>query len=938
MNGMRLGNAYQVMAPKRKTMDDHEGNHSVVDNLTDLIQQQTRMHGEQIQQLLDMQQRTQEQNQRLPPPQARQDPSQAVYEKFRKMEPVDFNGGSDPMVAEEWVKSLDTIFDYMRIDDAEKVLCAIFLLKKDARTWWEGAKLAVNMEELTWERFKTIFYDKYFTRDARSLRVKEFLELKQGAMSVCDYVRKFEQGCKYVPYIARDNNEKMDHFLRGLNPEIRRDVRMSSVTEFRELVDKSLMADLDEKEIEKFQQQKKQVFTPRNLNQWKKGEQKLSQGNEKRPRVGQTSSTIERPKCTKCGKNHFGECYSGTNRCFKCKKPGHIAKDCPTVQGKVQGRVYAMTQEQADADASVDSLCRSCCFTDANFEVILGMDWLTKYHATIDCNKKIVIFQPPGEEQFMFNGISFSRSLPIISALKAQKMLNKGCVGYLASVLDTSVEAQLKPENVDVVQEFVEVFPDDLPGLPPNREIEFVIDVMPGTTSISKAPYRMAPNRIERGFIRPSYSPWGAPVLFVKKKDGTLRLCIDYRELNKITVKNKYPLPRIDDLFDQLQGASVFSKIDLRSGYHQLKIKEEDIPKTAFRTRYGHYEFLVMPFGLTNAPAAFMDLMNRVFKQYLDKFVIVFIDDILIYSRDKEEHKEHLKIVLQVLKEKQLYAKFKKCEFWLEQVVFLGHVVSKDGISVDPSKVEAVIKWPTPTNVSEVRSFLGLAGYYRRFVQGFSKIATPMTMLTRKNVKFLWTNACERSFEELKQKLTTAPVLTIPTGIGGFVVYSDASKNGLGAVLMQNGKVIAYASRQLKEYEKNYPTHDLELAAVVFALKIWRHYLYGEKCEIYTDHKSLKYFFTQKELNMRQRRWLELVKDYDCVINYHPGKANVVADALSRKSTSSLFVIQKSILLDLQRLELEIVPKGKKCLLSALVLRPVLQDRIREGQKVDTFV
>ena len=228
--------------------------------------------------------------------------------------------------------------------------------------------------------------------------------------------------------------------------------------------------------------------------------------------------------------------------------------------------------------------------------------------------------------------------------------------------------------------------------------------------------------------------------MFVKKKDGTMRLCIDYRELNKVTIKNKYQLPRIDDLFDQLQGALVFSEIDLRSGYHQLKIKEGDVQKTAFRTRYGHYEFLVMPFGLTNAPAAFMDLMNRVFKEFLDKFVIVFIDDILVYSKSHEEHKEHLRVVLRILKEKKLYAKFKKCEFWLEQVTFLGHVVSKDGILVDPGKVEAVSNWPRPTTVSEVRSFLGLAGYYRRFVEGFSKIATPLTMLTRKNAKFQWSD------------------------------------------------------------------------------------------------------------------------------------------------------------------------------------------------------
>ncbi|KAL5553429.1 hypothetical protein UlMin_040830 [Ulmus minor] len=397
---------------------------------------------------------------------------------------------------------------------------------------------------------------------------------------------------------------------------------------------------------------------------------------------------------------------------------------------------------------------------------------------------------------------------------------------------------------------------------------------------------------LDKGFVRSSYSPWGAPVLFVKKKDGSMRMCIDYRELNKVTVKNKYPLPRIDDLFDQLKGAVVFSKVDLRSGYHQLKIKEDDVPKFAFRTRYGHYEFLVMPFGLTNAPAAFMDLMNRIFREYLDKFVIVFIDDILIYSKSQKEHEQHLRVVLQTLKQHQLYAKFSKCEFWLSSVQFLGHVVSKDGISVDASKIEAVSKWPAPTNVTEIRSFLGLAGYYRRFVEGFSSLSAPLTGLTKKNKKFEWTERCERNFQELKRRLTSAPILIVPSEDEEFTIYCDASKMGLGAVLMQTDKFVAYASRQLKDHEKNYPTHDMELAAVVFALKIWRHYLYGAHCRIYTDHKSLKYIFTQKELNMRQRRWLELVKDYDCEILYHPGKANKVADALSRRVPAALMSIQ----------------------------------------------
>ncbi|GKB19607.1 putative reverse transcriptase domain-containing protein [Tanacetum coccineum] len=360
---------------------------------------------------------------------------------------------------------------------------------------------------------------------------------------------------------------------------------------------------------------------------------------------------------------------------------------------------------------------------------------------------------------------------------------------------------------------FPEVFPDDLLGLPLVREIEFRIDLILGASPVVRSPYRLAPSEMlelsnqlkelqDKGFIRPSHSPWGAPVLFVKKKYGLMRKCIDYRELNKLTIKNRYPFPRIDDLFDQLQGACCFTKIDLRSGYHQLRVREEDISKTAFRTRYGHFEFTVMPFGLTNAPAIFMDLMNRVCKPYLDKFVIVFIDDILIYSKSEEEHE------------------------------FLAHVVNRDGIHVDPSKVESVKNWKTPESSTEICLFLGLAGYYQRFIEIFSKIAKPLTLLTQ-NKAYVWGDEQDEAFRILKEKLCNALVLALPDGPDDFVVCCDASKQGFGV--------------------------------------------------IYIDHKSLQYIFDQKDLNMRQRWWIELLSDYQCKIKYHTGKANVVADALSRK-------------------------------------------------------
>ncbi|GJY08436.1 putative nucleotidyltransferase, ribonuclease H [Tanacetum coccineum] len=386
----------------------------------------------------------------------------------------------------------------------------------------------------------------------------------------------------------------------------------------------------------------------------------------------------------------------------------------------------------------------------------------------------------------------------LCSVMNARKYLSRGCHAIMAYVIDTSFEKK-SDKDVLVVKEFLDVFPEDLPA---------------------KTPYRLAPSKMElmsqlqelldKDFIRPSSSPWGGPILFVKNKDGSMRMCIDYRELNKVTVKNVYPLPRIDDLFDQLQGT---------------------------KTRYGHYEFVVMPFGLTNAPAIFMDLMNRVCRPMLDKS--------LSYS-------------------------------------------SMTFLSTPKARKNTKFIYQAPKSVGEIQSFLGLASYYRIFIQDFSKIAFSLTKLTKKNIHFIWGKEQEEAFDTLRKKLCEALILVLPEGTKGLVVYSDASYSGLGCVLMQRGRVIAYASRQLKRHEENYPTHDLEFTMVVFTLKIWRHYLYGVKFIIYIDHRSLQYFLVKKDPNLRQQRWLDLYKDYNCEIRYHPGKANVVADALSKKERDKI--------------------------------------------------
>ncbi|KAA0060413.1 pol protein [Cucumis melo var. makuwa] len=753
-------------------------------------------------------------------------------------------------------------------------------------------------------------------------------------MTVEQYDAKFDMLSLFAPEMIATEAARADKFVRGLRLDIQGLVRAfrpaTHADALRLAVDLSLQERANSSKTagrgstsgQKRKAEQQPVPVPqrnfRSGGEFRRFQQKPFEAGE---------AARGKPLCTTCGKHHLGRCLFGTRTCFKCaphqgrvfatnkteaERAGTVVTGTLPVLGHYalvlfdSGSSHSFISSAFVLHArleveplhhvlSVSTPSRECMLSKErvkafqieiaghvievtllvldmlDFDVILGMDWLAANHASIDCSRKEVTFNSPSMASFKFKGEG-SRSLPqVISAIRASKLLSQGTWGILASVVDTR-EVDVSLSSEPVVRDYPDVFPEELPGLPPHREVEFAIELEPGTVPISRAPYRMAPAELkelkvqlqellDKGFIRPSVSPWGAPILFVNKKDGSMRLCIDYRELNKVTVKNRYPLPRIDDLFDQLQGATVFSKIDLRSGYHQLRIKDGDVPKTAFCSRYGHYEFIVTSFGLTNAPAVFMDLMNRVFREFLDTFVIVFIEDILIYSKTEAEHEEHLRWSL-----------------------------------LDPAKIEAVTGWTRPSTVSEVRSFLGLAGYYRRFVENFSRIATPLTQLTRKGAPFVWSKACEDSFQNLKQKLVTASVLTVPDGSGSFVFYSDASKKGLGCVLMQQGKVVAYASRQLKSHEQNYPTHDLELAAVVFALKIWRHYLYG--------------------------------------------KANVVADALSRKVSHSAALITRQAPLhrDLERAEIAVSVGAVTMQLAQLTVQPTLRQRIVDAQGNDPYL
>ncbi|GJY74210.1 putative reverse transcriptase domain-containing protein [Tanacetum coccineum] len=685
-----------------------------------------------------------------------------TYHDFVKCQPLNFKRTEGVVGLTRWFENMETVFHISNCPKRYQVKYATCTLLNSALTWWNAHKRTIGADAafaMSWRELMKLMTEVYCPRNEIQKMESELWNLTVKNNDLAAYTQRFQEltmmCTKMVP-------EEEDRPTR--------------------LQDAVYIAN-------NFMDQKLKGYAVKNAKNKRRKYNKVGHMTRDCMNVVATTATQRALVVNQ-----------RVPTCFKCGRQGHYRSECPKLKNQTRGNKAGKKTDEAR-----------------------GKAYFRRHHrhgliSVPSCGNRFdekIVWIPYGNEGLIVQGDRSGKEkkskLSIILCTKTQKYIKKGCQIFLAQVTkketkDKSEEKRLK--DVPIVRDFPEVFPEDFPGLPPTRQVEFQIDLVPGAAPVARAPYRVASSKLQelstqlqelsdKGFIRPSSSPWGSTVLFFKKKDGSFQMCINYHKLNKLTVKNQYPLSRIDDLFDQLQGSRVYSKIDLRS----VDCHWNDMH-----------------------PTVFMDLMNRVCKPYIDKFVIVFIDDILIYSKNKKEHEEHLRLILRLLKKEELYAKFLKCEYWLSKVQFLGHVIDSGGIHVDPANIESIKDWASPKTLTETHQFLGLVGYYRRFIEGFSKITKPMRKLTQKSVKFDWSEKAEAAFQLLKQKLCSAPILDLPEGSENFVVYYDATRKGLGAVLMQREKVIAYASRQLKIHEKNYTTHDLELGAIVFALKMWIHY------------------------------------------------------------------------------------------------------------------
>ncbi|KAK1561379.1 hypothetical protein QYE76_048204, partial [Lolium multiflorum] len=608
-------------------------------------------------------------------------------------------------------------------------------------------------------------------------------------------------------------------------------------------------------------------------------------------------------------------------QCRKCLGFGHIERECRTKR-------VMLVREDGEYDSASDFdedtlaliAARDGANSDSEREMeVMEADTADQYRSLVAQRVLSVQLSKAEHDQrhnlFQTRGVVKERAIRIIidggscNNLASVDMVEKLSLPtrqrthpYYIQWFESSrklkdMPPSLPPAVANLLQEFIDVFPQDVPpGLPPIRGIEHQIDLIPGASLPNRAPYRTNPEETkeiqrqiqvlqDKGYIRESLSPCAVPIILVPKKDGSSRLCTDCRSINNITIRYRHPIPRLDDMLDELSGSIMFSKVDLRSGYHQIRMQLGDEWKTAFKTKFGLYEWLVMPFGLTNAPSTFMRLMNEVLRAFIGRFVVVYFDDILIYSKSLEEHLDHLRVVFNALRDARLYGNLEKCTFCTNRVAFLGYVVTAQGIEVDPAKIEAIENWPQPKTVTQVRSFLGLAGFYRRFVKDFGSIAAPLNELTKKDVPFVWGDAQQDAFMILKDKLTHAPLLQLPDFNKTFELECDASGIGLGGVLLQEGKPVAYFSEKLSGPSLNYSTYDKELYALVRTLQTWQHYLWPKEFVIHSDHESLKHIRSQAKLNRRHAKWVEFIESFPYVIKHKKGKDNVIADALSRRYT-----------------------------------------------------